>query len=66
MKNDKPAETQHEADPVTGTVQNPSDKLAASATEAEREAARLREERDRLSRRPGPADTGARTTVGHD
>lgn len=62
----KPAETIPEADPVTGTVRNPSDKLIASATDAEREAAKLREQRGNLEQRPGPADTSARTTVGHD
>jgi hypothetical protein len=66
MENDKTAQTIPGANPVTGTIKNPAKKPADSIPHAQREAAKLHEERDKLSERPGPADTSARTTVVKD
>jgi hypothetical protein len=66
MENDKTAQTIPEADPVTGTIKNPAKKSADSIPHAQREAAKLHEERDKLSARPGPADTSARNIVFRD
>ena len=60
----KPAKTIHEGNPVDDTMRSSSEKLVGSGTTAEREAAKLREQREELSQRPGPRDTDTEQRVG--